>query len=139
MKNIKMHIIGLLMLILTVSFVSVVFINPPNNIEAFTNLEPGTYPLSEDKPILVNDYPEKKNPGVSNLGSQQLAEYYPIFPANSDKTNNIRYWNTPNNGLCTPGIMCGGLYNSKNIQIPPSPIPPKWNDGTRVNFYDSRD
>jgi hypothetical protein len=137
MKNIRMHIIGLLMIIFTVCFVSVYFINPISNKEEFTNLAPGDYPLTEDKPLLVNDYPEKANPGVSNLGSQQLYKDYPVFPATSMHTNNIRYWKTPNNGLCSPAIMCGGLYDPKNISIPPAPAPPQWDNGIRVNYYDS--
>ena len=109
MKDKHIHIGGLFVILLALAFVPFLMKTSEN----FTNLEPGTYPVSVDEPILYGDYPVKENPGVTNLGSEQLYKDYPIFPADSDKTNNIRYWDTPNNGQCSPGCMCGGLYNKK--------------------------
>jgi hypothetical protein len=56
-------------------------------------------------------------------------------------TNNVRYWETPNNGKCTPPEFCGTLYNNKPIKamhIVPVPKPISLNsDVRRVNFYGS--
>jgi hypothetical protein len=133
MKDKHIHIGGLFVILLALAFVPFLMKKSEN----FTNLEPGTYPVSVDEPILYGDYPVKENPGVTNLGSEQLYKDYPIFPAKSDKINNIRYWDTPNNGQCSPGCMCGGLYDKKTIDIPAPPPVPQWGKGTRVNYYDS--
>ena len=82
--------------------------------EGFEPINPGNVPCVSEQPILYGDYPVKKDPMVSNLGSQQLWKFYPTFPVGSYKqeTNNIKYWSTPNNGTCSPAIFCGGLYSS---------------------------
>ena len=59
--------------------------------EGFEPLNPGNVPCVSEQPILYGDYPVKKDPMVSNLGSQQLWKFYPTFPVGSYKqeTNNI--------------------------------------------------
>ncbi len=109
-----------------------------NRFEGFGNLTPGSYPLSVDKPIL-DDYPLKKNMGISNNTSEDNYQYYPIFGSSYGQyTNNVRYWETPENGLCSRAEFCGGLYNSKNIDVPKTPNPISFSSPfVRVNFYGS--
>ena len=81
--------------------------------EGMSNLTPGILPDSETKGLLSDVYEMKEKPGVSSLNSEQLYHYYPVFPSKSISNNNIRYWGSPNNGKCSPGALCGGLYKEK--------------------------
>ena len=107
-------------------------------LEGFANLQPGTYPISVDEPLL-HEYPLKKNMGVSNNTYAENSTYYPIFGSSYGQfTNNVRYWKTPNNGQCSPAEFCGGLYDDKEIDEPKTPkqIPFSSSD-IRVNYYGS--
>lgn len=106
--------------------------------EGFSNMQPGDYPLSVDQPILYNDYPVKNPPQLSDLTYDTQWIEYPTFLSDSCKGNNIRYWPQPDEGTCIPAEFCNSMYNKKNINIPPPPVPPQWGTGaTRVNFYDT--
>ena len=109
----------------------------PNSSLLENFLSPGDYPLSIDKPLLVGDYNLSPNPGITNNGSQAIFKDYPVFPVSSCGTNNIRYWRRPNNGQCTPASMCGGLYTDTEQKIPPPPVAPEWDNGIRVNYFES--
>jgi hypothetical protein len=101
-------------------------------------LEPGVFPVSVTKPLLQGDYPlQKAGAGLSDLDSRSMSEYYPVFPNSYlQRTNNVRYWATPNNGTCSPANMCGTLYKDKKINIPEfPPIIPFSSKDTRVNVY----
>lgn len=106
------------------------------------SLSPGSFPDASTYPILYKDYPVKTNGGVSDMSSTDLWTYYPVFDNGYGQyTNNVRYWQTPNNGKCTPPEFCGGLYNNKpikdlNIVPVPKPISPN-SEVRRVNFYGS--
>ena len=88
------------------------------------------------------DYPLKSPGGLSNLSSDDLWSYYPVFDNGyAQYTNNVRYWTTPNNGKCSPPEFCGTLYEDKPIKTlgiapVPKPISLK-SDVRRVNFYGS--
>lgn len=98
----------------------------------------GDYPTSVSKPLLVDDFPLKKPPHISDLDSRTLSGYYPMLPNSyMQVTNNTRYWCTPNNGKCSRAEMCNALYNDKNVIVPPYPRMIPWGKGTRVNFYDA--
>jgi len=106
--------------------------------EGFTNLQPGTYPVSVEQPILYGDYPVKNPPHLSNLTYDTQWVDYPKFLSDSCKGNNIRYWPTPDIGNCAPAEFCNSMYNPKKLDIPPPPVPPEWGTGAiRVNFYDT--
>lgn len=125
-----------LVLALLFAIISAPFVK--NNMEGFVGLTPGTYPISEDVPLL-HEYPFKKNMGISKNTYADNSEYYPIFGSSYEQhTNNVRYWSTPNNGLCSPAEFCGGLYDNKkmDIQKTPSSIPFSSPD-IRVNYYGS--
>jgi len=101
-------------------------------------LEPGTFPTSVTKPLLQGNYPlQKGGGGLSDLDSKSMSAFYPIFPSSYlQRTNNVRYWATPNNGTCSPANMCGTLYEDKKINIPHfPPMIPFSSKDTRVNVY----
>ena len=125
-------VLALLFAIISIPFVS-------NRFEGFASLTPGTYPISEDAPILVGDYPLKKHMGVSTNTYAENSKQYPIFGFSYGQyTNNVRYWATPDNGECSPAEFCGGLYDNKKIPVQktPSSIPFSSAD-IRVNYYGS--
>lgn len=107
-------------------------------LEGFANLQPGTYPISVDVPLL-HEYPLKKNMSVSNNTYAENSTYYPIFGSSYGQfTNNVRYWKTPNNGQCSPAEFCGGLYDDKEIDEPKTPKQiPFSSPDIRVNYYGS--
>ena len=107
--------------------------------EGYGNLSPGYYPIDQNVPILYEDYPLKKKMGVSNNSYEMNYSYYPIFGSSYGQyTNNVRYWSTPNNGLCSPAIFCDGLYDNKKIDIPQTPVAiPFSSSDIRVNYYKS--
>ena len=113
---------------------SIVSIINSNKKEAFADA--GEYPVSIENPILHDSYSVQPNPGVSGLGTKDIYMNYPTFPINSCANNNVRYWRKPTNGLCSPAELCGGLYDDTTQEIPPPATPPKWDSGTRVNFYE---
>ena len=106
-------------------------------------LSPGSFPDASTYPILYKDYPLKTPGVVSDMSASDMWTYYPVFDNNyAQYTNNVRYWETPNNGKCTPAEFCGTLYNNKPIKdlnIVPVPKPISLNsDVIRVNFYGSK-
>ena len=112
------------------------------NKEGF-ELSPGSSPDASTYPILYKDYPLKPGGGVvSDMSASDLWTYYPVFDNSyAQYTNNVRYWETPNNGKCSRAEFCGTLYNDKPIKdlhIVPVPKPISLNsDVIRVNFYGS--
>ena len=101
-------------------------------------LQPGIFPESVSKPILYGDYPLQKGTlGLSDLNSKSLSSYYPIFPSSYlQRTNNVRYWATPNDGTCAPASMCGTLYDNKTPNIHKFPKMIQFSSKqTRVNMY----
>ena len=74
---------------------------------------------------------------ITNNEAKDIYKNYPVFPASCLTNNNIRYWKTPNNGMCEPAEFCGGLYEPTIHPVPKPSLPPKWDNGLRVNYYDS--
>lgn len=125
--------------ILKVSFAVVILVYilfKNNNTEGF--LSWGEYPRDQTYPLLYEDYPLKQpKMKLSDLGSEQLYKYYPVFPADSTQINNIRYWKTPNNGKCSPAEFCDAYYGEKSIEMTVLNQPePEWGPN-RVNYYES--
>ena len=113
----------------------------PNRQEGFA-LSPGSSPDATTYPILYKDDPIKTPGGISDMSSDDLWSFYPVFDNGfAQYTNNVRFWATPNNGKCSRAEMCGGLYNNKPIKdmhIVPVPKPISFNsDVRRVNYYGS--
>ena len=104
-------------------------------------LSPGSFPDASTYPILYNDYPVKPG-GVSDMSASSMWTYYPVFDNGyAQYTNNVRYWETPNNGKCTAAEFCGTLYKNKpmkDLKMVPTPKPISLNSEVRrVNFYGS--
>lgn len=133
----KTNNILVLILIFLFAIIGSFFLTPMRENFVSHLLQPGIYPNDVTAPLLQNDYPLQKNPELSNLTSETLSSYYPVFPNGYiQATNNVRYWATPNNGTCIPANMCGTLYENKKNNIPKfPPIIPFSSKDTRVNVY----
>lgn len=123
--------LGLILLLL------VIFYRPKNK-EGFLN--PGEYTRETVYPLLYGEYPLKKKnyKQVSANNYSDNYEYYPIYPADSLKINNVRYWKAPDNGLCSTAEFCDVLYDEK--QMPEHnlyPPEPEWGP-SRVNYYEGK-
>lgn len=125
-----------LVLALLFAIISVLFIGNRN--EGFMNLTPGIYPISEDIPLL-DEYKLNKHMGLSRNTYADNSKQYPIFGSSYEqKTNNVRYWSTPDNGECSPAEFCGGLYDNTPQPVEKTPtIIPFSSQDIRVNYYGS--
>jgi hypothetical protein len=139
----QMHSLCIILAIVVTCFgLHMCYKNKNNDWQEGFALSPGSFPDASTYPILYKDYPVKTPGGVSDMSSTDLWTYYPVFDNGYGQyTNNVRYWQTPNNGKCTPPELCGGLYNNKPIKslnIVPVPKPISLNSEVRrVNFYGS--
>lgn len=133
MKGQRKGLLSLLMIFLVIGIVVPMFMS--TNVEGLT---PGNYPVSVTKPLLYDSYNVKKHPGVSMNGNEENYKDFPLYPAHHLGTNNKRYWETPNNGMCSPPDMCGGIYEKTAIKTSRDPSPPNWNQVPRVNYYVSK-
>ncbi len=97
----------------------------------------GAYPQAVDTLLLQGDYNEPPQPSLSPYSVAQMSHNYPVFPAGSCGTNNLRYWRRPGNGTCPWPELCGAMYSATPQRVRASPQPPAWNSGRRVNYYES--
>lgn len=106
--------------------------------EAFTTRigsSSGEYP---SKMLLSDWYPlHKPYPSLSRNGMDKQYVNYPIFPAHSTNINNLRQWRKPNNGRCSRPELCGDVYDDRKIELPVEAKMPGFNEGIRVNYYNS--
>lgn len=133
MKGQRKGLLSLLMIFLIIGIIVPIFMN--TNVEGLT---PGNYPVSVSKPLLFDSYNVKKNPGISMNGNKENYKDYPLYQAHHLGTNNKRYWETPNNGMCSPPDFCGGIYEKTPQKILGEPKGPNWNESPRVNYYVSK-
>lgn len=131
-----MNILHIILGVLMILGITYVFLGYK---EGFT-LSPGNYPCTSENPILVGDYPIKKNPQLSSNTYEKNAEMTPYtnMAAYEQSTNNVKNWVTPDDGSCSPAEFCGALYNKKVFETITSNMPND-NEGTRVNYYVSHD
>ena len=75
----------------------------------------GSYPNSDNVPILTGDYKYSGNKNVSHENYNDIWWYYPIFKVGNFKqiNNNLRYWKNPDEGTCIRSEFCGALYKDK--------------------------
>ena len=129
-------IIGTIMFVILILALSLY-----KKIEGFSGLydlsTPGTYPKSVNQAIL-NDYPLINKNETSNNNYNQIWWHYPVFKLGSYKqvTNNLKYYDNPDNGTCVRADFCGALYKNKqdtksNITLPLPPAP----QGLRVGYF----
>jgi len=105
--------------------------------ETFEYKRYSKYPKSQDEPLLYGYYNVKENTNVTKNNNYNIWEEYPVYPNSyKQETNNKRYWNTPDNGLCSPAEFCGTPYSPTNIKIDKvSPGIPIGAPVTRVNWW----
>lgn len=114
----------------------IVILYRPKNREDF--LSPGEYHRDLNNPLLYDDYPlKKKNYNqVSRNNYSDNYPYYPVFSADSLKINNVRYWDTPDNGKCSTAEFCDVLYDKKKFpEHKTYPPAPEWGV-MRVNYFE---
>jgi len=139
-KNQKTEIILLIVVIIAIIGSQLLQKKFYENYEGMNvELLPGNYPISVDAPILVKDYPLKK-PARLNYKTQNEWKDYPVFSSSyKQRTNNVKYWSSPDNGKCSPMEFCGAMYSKKQINIPSEPKPISLNSPViRVNYYASK-
>ena len=120
---------------LALFFLIAVILYKPEKNEGF--LSPGEYPRDINYPLLYEDYPLKKKhyKQVSGNNYSNNYKYYPIYPADSLNINNVRYWQTPDNGECSRAEFCDVLYDKKQLNEDKLHSPqPAWGE-QRVNYY----
>jgi hypothetical protein len=107
--------------------------------ENYVNLGSGSYPVSQNNVLLEDVYPVKCKSGVSNNSGHNIWWNYPIFEVGSYEqiTNNLKYPNNPDDGLCTPAEFCGALYTKHQDKSNISTMLPlaEDNSGLRINYY----
>jgi hypothetical protein len=98
-------------------------------------LNPDKYPSE----LLLKDwYPvQKPAPHPSKFGEEDQYKNYPIFPAHSTNINNLKQWRKPNNGRCVRAEMCGDFYEDRSVTLPMPAQMPGFDNGIRVNFYNT--
>jgi len=110
------------------------------NINNNNQLMPGAYPISDNVPILADEYKVKKNTNVTKNNNYNIWKQYPVYPSSyKQQTNNVRYWETPDNGTCSPAEFCGTPYEDTQVKrdIPSKGIP-IGAEVIRVNWWASK-
>lgn len=124
--------VALILLLITILY-------KPKKMDGF--LSPGEYPRDMLNPLLYEDYPLKKKHYKQVSANNYSTNYplYPTFSSDSIENNNIRYWKTPDNGLCSTAEFCDVLYDNKILPDLKLYTPqPEWGQ-QRVNYYVSEE
>ena len=100
---------------------------------------PGDFPLTVTEPLIYDSYKYKGVNQVSNNGEKNIWWRYPIFtlPSFEQITNNLRYYNSPDNGKASRAEFSGALYKEKrNKPNIVKPLPPaQEGPGARVGYF----
>jgi hypothetical protein len=114
----------------------------PYNIDGFHNNHYKNNlktPFGSETQAILDDYPQIGKNQVSNESASTMWWHYPIFslPSFKQQTNNLRYYNNPDEGTCTRAEFCGALYHSKpNNSNEVYPLPPATEGpGARVGYF----
>ncbi len=99
--------------------------------------QPGRFPEALDHALLTGSYESADPVGLGPYTAAEGSRNYPVFPAGSCGSNNLRYWKRPGNGTSGFAEFDGALYRATEPVYPPPPKPPAWDAGIRVNFYES--
>ena len=136
MKMMKMNMFS--MLLLLAGLVALFYVYCLSK-EGFSNMSMGSFPTIIMEPLLQCFYPVKKEQALHMVNYGDIAKDQPRTEMSSYEqvTNNFKFWETPNNGTCTPAEFCGTIYDMKHIEKSDVSQP---NDalGTRVNYYISQ-
>lgn len=130
-----------LFIILLLSVVLPIFYNMTLSRESYVNLDLGKYPNTENEVLLQDTYPITKKNGVSDKQSSDLwwYQYFPQLGSYEQITNNLKYRNNPDDGLCSGSEFCGTLYKDYQKQSNISQLlpPVEQTCGARVNYYNT--
>jgi hypothetical protein len=111
-----------------------------NLIDGFRELNPGNYPLMDDK-VILDDYKQIGKNQTSNKNYNQIWWKYPIFSLGSYEqiTNNLQHRYNPDDGTCIRADFCDALYFSKHSKSNIiNPLPPaEEGSGARVGYFRS--
>ena len=137
----KLLIIGMfcILLVYIVSFIMYITSIKRDGFDNYNLAEPGMYPKSDDLPLLTDVYKYTGSKTVSNDSYHDIWWHYPVLKIGNFKqiTNNLRYYNNPDEGTCITADFCGALYkekkNKSNYIYPMPPVPQ--GEGPRVNYY----
>lgn len=135
-------IVFLLLLIILALGLPLIF-NFSNIFEGYSNYSldqsSGSFPNAQTKVLVQDTYPPIGKNQISNNTANDIWMDYPVFQLGSydQKTNNIRYPDSPDEGTCMPASMCGALYYDKKTgNNTVEPLPPVNPDcGTRVGYF----
>lgn len=105
--------------------------------EGLTTISGSGYKRTRNMLPLEDIYPANVPFQKSDYTFETMSKDYPIFPAKSNKTNLIRYWDNPSNGTCSLPHQCHAFYKTIKPEEHKKPTPPSWGSGIRVNFYDT--
>ncbi len=120
--------------------------NPMQMLEGYSNYNlagaMGKYPKAQTSVLVQDTYPAIGKNELSNATSADIWNEYPVYEMGSyeQKTNNIRYPYTPDEGTCMPATMCNALYKKKVIgKNYVLPLPPVniVTCGRRINYYNT--
>lgn len=107
------------------------------SIESFSNFSATN--TVKDALLLTDVYTVKKDAGLSHYSRIAASNKKVFVPFSSfeQRTNNQRYWETPDNESCLRTELCHGLYEpayfTESTPLSPSPFTDEM--GTRVNMY----
>jgi len=113
------------------------FANPKNTLLPSNN---NNLIKNESVVLLDGVFPRTDNNEITNNGANQIwKDYSPIVQVGSYEqiTNNMKYYNNPDDGKCMPASMCNALYANKQHPSNVTQILPPVNDtcGTRVGYF----
>jgi hypothetical protein len=101
----------------------------------------GKFPNTEDDVLVQDTYPITGINGVSNKESSDLwwYQYKPLVGSYEQITNNLRYRNNPDDGLCSRSEFCGALYKDYQKKSNIAQVLPPVKDGcaARVGYYNT--
>lgn len=131
----------MLKLLVIIVLILVIYLLLNNSKEGLTNISHGEYPISEELPLLTPGYAYTGKKHLSDVTYPDIWKDYPTFPVGSyaQRTNNLKYWKSPDNGLCVRANFCNTFYKDKKVPsnitevLGPAAIPS--NEQVRVNYY----
>ena len=135
----KLYIICIIFIILVVTLYLEPFIK---TVESFTNSSysfiSGTFPNSINYHLL-DDYKHIQTNTPSKFNYSDIWTQYPSFKINSFQqiTNNIRFYDNPDQGNCIRADFCNAFYhNKKHKSNIVKPLPPaEEGQGARVGYF----
>lgn len=131
-----MNMLQIALLLLGLLGICYVFCGYTEGFANYALASAGKYPCSVDTVLLHDTYSTKTPPGLAATTYAQSAksESYTDMSSYAQVTNNVKTWETPDNGTCSTADFCGGVYDKKVFDIKPFAKAGLY-DNVRVNTY----